>query len=266
LPTGTALLPQAPILFASGRVGFAAGGTILATADSGRNWHLVGAASQFGAKLTGATFLSATFGWGLDQNGLPWRTVDGGRTWQPVALPAGLSPPLVQVAAFGFTDRDHGYMLISDGSWLDDLYQSFDGGRSWHATFQGVVAAAFAPGSDAWLIANDTLYRSLADGSAWRPVATGIPANFIQPGSLSLAVPPQSPGAVWLYDAVGGELAVSVDGGRSFRISRLPLKDAETVAGEPMPSSPEAGMLQMDGGLWRTQDMGRIWRLAGRLP
>ena len=79
-----------------------------------------------------------------------------------------------------------------------------------------------------------------------------------------IAAVPGKPQALWLSDAIDGDLAVTVNGGRSFIVSRLPAQVAQT-AGAPTPSGPKTGLIEMAGGLWRTTDAGRNWRLVGRL-
>ena len=255
-------LPSGNFGFWSARQGYSASGAILRTDDGGRTWRQVGAVGA-ALHLTQIGFASGEVGWGIDADGLPWLSLNGGRDWRRIPLPTDVALPWEQVARIGFSDARHGYMLVS-GSEPNELslYVTRDGGRTWRLSFQGVQAVGFADAADGWMLAGSELYRTADGGRSWRAVLTHVPANYAMFGDI--AAVPGKPQALWLSDAIDGDLAVTVNGGRSFIVSRLPAQVAQT-AGAPTPSGPKTGLIEMAGGLWRTTDAGRNWRLVGRL-
>ena len=103
---------------------------LMMTSDGGLTWRDAtppGAPSQ-----SLVAFLDADHGWFLGEDTGPlWRTVDGGRSWQQTALPAGRSG---FGAAMSFVSASTGYLLLSADSsqsaepWT--LFRTDDGGAS----------------------------------------------------------------------------------------------------------------------------------------
>ncbi len=66
-----------------------AGRTVLTTTDAGRNWATATSGLDFAAQGGTLDYVNAKDGWRVPVEGSPlYRTTDGGRAWQTVALPA----------------------------------------------------------------------------------------------------------------------------------------------------------------------------------
>lgn len=81
-------------------------------------------------------FFSQTIGWASGSGGSIWRTVDGGKVWSKVKSPVGSS------------DANGVYFVSADEAWVrasseplvngSRLFQTRDGGISWHKEVEGV--------------------------------------------------------------------------------------------------------------------------------
>jgi photosystem II stability/assembly factor-like uncharacterized protein len=106
------------------------GPALMMTNDAGLTWRDATPPGAAGQPLI--EFLDADHGWFLGNDAGPlWRTTDGGRSWQKIALPAGRSG---LGAAMSFVSASTGYLLLSADSseaaepW--SLYRTDDGGAS----------------------------------------------------------------------------------------------------------------------------------------
>jgi photosystem II stability/assembly factor-like uncharacterized protein len=138
-------------------------------------------------------FLSPTDGWIVTS---PWgagefvgqhdaviaHTIDGGRTWTPVASPA-------DTQAICFVSPQHGLLVTRD-----EIYQTSDGGSSWQLGFtapfdasveDSVASVACAASGSVWAKflgpTGSHLYFSSTDGAAWEDVALGSSSPLIAP-------------------------------------------------------------------------------------
>jgi photosystem II stability/assembly factor-like uncharacterized protein len=99
-----------------------------------------------------------------------YRSLDGGATWQNVAIPGGMnnrmSPPIC--ASNGTV-----YLALSN-----TIYSSTDNGTSW-TTFVTVTApvnVAVAPSGTVYIMANNVgIMRTSNNGATWDTVNTGLP-------------------------------------------------------------------------------------------
>ncbi len=108
------------------------GGTVLFSSDGGKTWQDGG---KFGKnepdQCRYISFLDGMTGWAAapDQLG---STADGGKTWNPVALPSGIQ----KISAIHLRTPSEGYVLDSAGR----LYKTRDSGRSWSTASLGLEA------------------------------------------------------------------------------------------------------------------------------
>ncbi|HTW98516.1 MAG TPA: hypothetical protein VMD59_07055, partial [Acidimicrobiales bacterium] len=170
------------------------------------------------------------------------RTTDGGLSWQPagtVNAPAGPQPPYDLVE---FADARTGYL-----AGLSGIASSADGGRSWRSEWDdGLPVRAldlYGARGVAAITQDELLVRGA--GGSWRAVAEPVGGAL---SSVAFAGRDVAYGAVCSsqpYDwSPGGELVASSDGGRSWRVLRLParVKDCpEVTAGQPAGGA-EAGL------------------------
>lgn len=209
-------------------------GTLLRTTDGGRTWNAVTPSlnSQSGPAV--ATVLDSQTAWeAVGVNGSPtsyitlYRTTDGGTTWQSYAMTTPLkNAPGGQVPqGLTFINSQDGWMTtrIVDngmgGTLPGAVYQTTDGGQTWHLVSTGVApgqigfqslyfiskkigfttAAQQAPGVDTGVPDPTTLqlYRTTDGGITWAPVSLQLgakdgssvyPPSFFQNGDGVLPV------------------------------------------------------------------------------
>jgi photosystem II stability/assembly factor-like uncharacterized protein len=235
------------------------------TADGGATWVDFSPPSIAGRTLKNDEFfLDATHAWVAEtatsssacvDQVVPFRTADGGRTWQQAApIPVRLAVPTDVIwtgfdnhaQLFDFIDAQNGWLLLGSGplstaggdsSWngptwrVGDLFRTTDGGLHW-------AIAAHDPGSALGCIPNIGFGLSKAAMSFSSPSTGWIVASCGQ--SLS----PQSI-----------DLLVTHDGGSSWTRAATPLAPKEA----PVFFDAKHGMTLATGGLMATTDGGLTW-------
>ncbi len=146
----SANLPQT----AEGEYAFAASGTSLAVAGKNRAWIATGGSV---ARI--------------------WRSVDGGQSWQPVAVPLAAGSPSRGCFSVAFRDSMHGVVVGGDyenpsqagcvAAWTED------GGLHWHAA--DVMPGGYRSGvcwnvqSQCWVAVGPNGTDWSQDGRVWQP-------------------------------------------------------------------------------------------------
>ena len=200
-----------------------------------------------------------------------FRSRDGGATWATLAIDSRQSswhllalqvdPRSPQTVYAAFDSRSSDFTAI---------FRSDDGGDSWRSMgpspnppFRGPTTAfALAPSQPATLytISGITTFRSDDGGSTWSEGGQVI--------ATQLVVSPFSPEVLWATEPIGGVLARSRDGGKTWRQIDSGLPDARgfpralTVAAEPR----QAGILWAGtngSGVYRSTDNGHTWSAPG---
>src|SRR4051794_4647470 len=215
------------------------------TGHASPTWRLTdtGVTAQF----RGLDPVSSRVAWVAGAAGTILRTVDGGRSWQPVG-PAGASAlEFRDIEAF---DAAHAVALTIGPGTDSRLYRTADGGRSWTETFRNQDPAAFYDcltflDPRHGLALSDPVdgkFRILATadgGRTWRvrPTAGMPPAltgEFAFAASGTCLV--SAGGRAWFATGGGATARVfsSRDGGRHW-----------TVTGTPVRSGPSAGIYSL---------------------
>jgi hypothetical protein len=203
------------------------------TTDSGLHWHLTSSALSLPA-LVGSSFASGEMGIGLTNSvsgtaGL--RTLDGGRTWQAVHLPAangGAGVPLSPEVPFSTVD----FATPSDG-WAggaDGVEATTDGGTHWAAqltTSSPVEELSFADAAQGWALTADRLAATYDGGRHWSYLAETPLGAF---NSVQLVAPGLGVGVV-CGDEGGTRVVVTRDGGTTW--APLPVPDVNDLACGP---------------------------------
>lgn len=246
-------------------------GQVLTTSDGGRSWRQ----SWNEVELS---FVGARRAWALprcdNSCAVVWRTSDAGRSWQPLAAPGALS-----FAAVGAVGR-----TLSLVTWDGAAFTSRDDGRTWSlappaaprgegalpfaATRRGlrpkrlprggtdIVSVAFASDSVGYLaegeqVANCVRFVPLYAGRVWATRDAGatwrrmsVPFRVVALGAQDGLV-----AATGIRSCVG-VLGVSDDGGRSWRIRRVPADCRPSVAAD--------ASIWLSCGLL-SRDRGRTW-------
>ncbi len=218
--------------------------TVWKTADGGTSWTNVtppGIETVFAAiptqgsssfKISGA-FWDAQTAWiaaaGLDKITILY-TVDGGGTWKTseISVSAQQTYP-IQITSFTFLNSQTGWLLRSTntatGSEYVELYQTQDGGTTWHlvvganpASTDGTITSVgiktgigFRDASNGWLAGSSTgnavfLYWTQDAGLTWNLEQLAIPSGYTAIGSSANSLPPT------FFDDQNGILPVYLGG------------------------------------------------------
>jgi photosystem II stability/assembly factor-like uncharacterized protein len=233
------------------------------TTDDGRHWHSTGAQGTGWISdilsLTADPTHPGTLYAGTDT--AVYRTVNGGRTWQP--FNHGLFPTNLgqRVCHLGYCykrfvgtpgtphwNRNNGYVLdvaVDPGdsnvvySVAGAVRKSTDGGRTWKTVFEprrwsspfvSRIAIAMTRPESIYAIAHNVhngataIYKSTDAGRTWRTTGSGLslPTSCCGDSEDSLVVDPGHPQT--LYAAVGETVYATTDGGATWqpRASGLP--------------------------------------------
>ena len=258
-----ALSPTESVVFTSAARGIGLGTSwdpqaVLATADGGRTWTMVGRMPGIAMRLT------------LQPHGVVWayegglfRSTDSGRTWTAVTQIPPRGGGAVQGLAFpssavGFAEDNQGQM-----------FRTGDGGRTWsplpRSSVPGGASLAFATPQVGWAFAGAAGSWETADGGeTWRPLVgwRQVPdfGGFAD-GSRGWAV-----GVDCAAGSCTGGVLLTTDGGAAW--------DAITVAAPATQAAPsfvgctaldfptaDVGYAVLDGHLYRTGDGGLTWQL-----
>ncbi len=129
--------------------------------------------------------------WAGTDDGLIWRTDDGGAHWRDVT-PAALTPwSKVGMLDASHFDVDTAYAAI-DRHRLDDyaahVYRTHDGGKSWQHVDAGIPDGAFVNAVREDPVRRGLLYAatergvyvSFDDGDQWQPLQNGLPSASVR--------------------------------------------------------------------------------------
>ena len=192
--------------------------------------------------------------WAGTDDGLVWRTRDGGGHWQnvtPAALTAWSKIGTVEPSHF---DADSAYIAV-DRHRLDDprpyIYRTHDGGTSWTliveglgngTTFNTVNVVREDPAHRGLLYCGTErgVYVSFDDGARWQPLQQNLPRTSVRDlqvhvNDLVIATHGRS---FWIMDDAAPLRALADDAGGATRL--LPPATAYRVrptgfSGTPMP-------------------------------
>ena len=250
-------------------------GHILLSTDGGKNWQQVAAPTR--RTLTGVFLIDDQVAWAVGHQSVILKSGDGGETW---AKANAENDPETAYLDILFLDAKTGFIVGSYGKFLS----TSDGGKTWTEAkqdddphFSHIIPA---PDGGLWLTGEfGTVRRSGDRAKRWEPLATPYEGTFF--GTLPLAKggavvfglrgnifrsedgkawkqvesPTQSllHGGLALADgrlvltAGAGQLLVSADEGRSFRLATMPGAESATAT-----SLWQAA----DGGVLLTSDKG----------
>lgn len=211
----------------------ASGAWLAWTADGGRRWSR----SRRLPELAEVRFLDPGHGWLAGGEWGPlalYATTDGGATWtrRSVAPPSGYEHARRVYDLPTFFGPNRGVLpvtLFRRGRADLAFYLTADGGRTWrvasllalgavppiHLPFPAPLPVAVAGPGLWWVVAGDppTAYVTTDGGRRWARIETGLP-SFRR---AHLAATSARVAWVELWDGTHAKLAVTLDGGRSWR-------------------------------------------------
>lgn len=204
--------------------------------------------------------------WAGTDDGLVWRTRDGGGHWDnvtPAALGAWSKIGVVEPSHF---DRDTAYLAV-DRHRLDDqrpyIYRTHDDGRTWTLISEGIADAPFLnsvnvvredPAHRGLLYAGTErgVYVSFDDGAHWQPLQRNLPRTSVRDLQVhgdDLVIATHGRG-FWIMDDVA--ILRSLADGRNESVRLFPPAVAVRVrpsgfTGSPMPLDETRGANPPEG-------------------
>jgi hypothetical protein len=189
---------------------------LFTTQDAGRHWHLNSSTLTL-PTMTEVSFSSPGTGiWvggsAIASSGL--RTVNGGKSWQPVVLP-GASAPETPFNTVDFATPTAGWVGGTDG-----VEATTNGGTTWTAQLQTtspVQELSFVDAQHGWALTADQLFATADGGEHWvaRP-ETALGAF----GSVQLVT--ATFGLALVCEPGGARALATVNGGSSWELLPLP--------------------------------------------
>ncbi|HEY3130762.1 MAG TPA: glycosyl hydrolase [Acidobacteriota bacterium] len=219
--------------------------------------------------------------WGPSAERGLFKTADGGKTWDKVLYISNntgvvdlvMDPRDANVLyAAAYQRRRHDYTFVGGGP-ESGIYKSVDAGKSWTKLTEGLPAedkgriglaiAASNPDTVYAIVEarqRGGLYRSTDRGATWefRNGYNSIPWYFGQ-----VRVDPKNSDRVYV---LGVPLAVSSDGGRTFRMDGARGAHSDQHALWIDPDDTNHMILGNDGGVYFSYDKGETWDFMSHLP
>jgi len=191
---------------------------------------------------------------------MPVVAESGSPTCRPVssATDGGAGPALSDVQ---FVSRERGW-VVGAGR----ILATTDAGRSWQVQYRGpadLIEVDFVDSDHGFAVGTDQLLATEDGGGRWSELGEPCPtirAVDFTSSSSGFAVASGTPNEGGTYE--GGELLVTIDGGRQWR------RDTRAPTGVQSLSfaTRQAGWVATPGRVWHTTDGGLHWRLSFTEP
>jgi len=188
-------------------------------------------------------FVNESLGWACGEDGLIYRTQNGGQSWN--VIESGTEADLREIR---FTDNQFGWTVgrgESEGENHSYLLTSMDGGSTW-------IKATLPEGKELFTVFFTSRIHGCGIEDSTKMLCTWNGVNW-----NSIAVPDEHRGAVFFLDpnngwVVGASIMKTTDGGRSWRYS---LQDTDTQTRRTVG-------LNLDGVYFASQKIGWAWGLG----
>jgi photosystem II stability/assembly factor-like uncharacterized protein len=188
---------------------------------------------------------------------LPWKTVDGGKTWAPIHQGMVDDSDVMSIAV-DQNNPSHVFASACSG-----IYHSADGGASW-AKFKGIPTTSRRTVH----ILQDsklplTVYAATTEG-LWKTADDGASWHLVTPASwsiLSMVIDPENSDRLILGTERLG-IQISEDGGQTYRAANQGFSHRHIVDVATDPQHPERFLVVLTNSfepLLETSDAGRTW-------
>ena len=209
-----------------------------------------------------------------------FRSVDGGKAWEPCAVEIAETCPNVgvpRVTGIAIDPSNHRSVWV--GIEVDGLRHSTDGGETWERVDGAItnkdvhnvlVTGAEAAGPQTvFTVVSDDVWTSTDDGASWR--AVGVKEVFPWSYPRGIATRPDDPAVVFITigDTTPGQTGAvmrSTDGGKSWESLALPQQPNSAMWTVSVSASAPDSVLAASryGYLYRSDDGGDSWCKFGR--
>jgi photosystem II stability/assembly factor-like uncharacterized protein len=206
-----------------------------------------------------------------------YRTDDGGKTWEQLAVDIAAECPNVGTPrptgiAIDPTDRRRVWLGLE----VDGVRTSADGGETWRRAAPEIenpdvhsVLVVAGPPKTVFVLVNDDVWRSVDDGQTWQPARARETFPWHYPRSI--AVKPNDPQTVFvtLGDSTPGRVGTvmrSRDAGATWHALPLGTQPNSAVWTVSMPAAAPETVFAASryGYLYRSDDGGDSWRKLWR--
>ena len=196
-------------------------------------------------RLRGVSAVSETVAWASGNHATVIRTLDGGKTWERLAVPGAEGLDFRDIEAFG---ADEAYVLAIGPGDRSRIYKTTDGGQSWRLQFTNPDPKAFYDAIAFWdrqsgIAVGDpvdgrfAIVRTTDGGRTWAKVdPAGMPAAlegdgaFAASGTILVAAGRRD---AWFGTGGGAKARVfhSGDRGTTWTVSGTPIAAGTSSAG-----------------------------------
>ena len=150
----------------------------VAPAEAASPWKAQASGTEEG--LTSVTFVNASLGWAVGDNGTILHTTDGGGTWTPQDSGTTTGQPV----SVCFADKDTGWIALSFSTGSVGFLRTIDGGEHWTSQTKGtnnrwLDDMDFVGASNGWAVGWDwsgggaVIYNTVDGGASWSPQVAG---------------------------------------------------------------------------------------------
>jgi photosystem II stability/assembly factor-like uncharacterized protein len=193
------------------------GGIVTHTSDGGNTWTQQN--NFVGHLITTVFFANADMGWFTLESDAIYRTFNGGRSWNPIPVPAASGMGTLCMGTTQFSDSLNGWIILGSGPWWggDHAIQTTDGGQTWQEGYSGhsslLLDVYFVDATHGWMVGrNGTIFRyqptilaapNVPAGPARAFTLSAYPNPFNPNTTLSFDVPVSSRVRISIYDITG---------------------------------------------------------------
>lgn len=195
------------------------------------------------ASFRGLSVVNEKIVWASGTGGTVIRTIDGGKTWNVITVPAAEKLDFRDIEAF---DENTAYILSIGNGESSRIYKTIDGGSTWKEQFRNKNEKAFFDAIACWDAKNclamsdpvDNKYVLIEtkDGESWRPLdTTNMPsakegeAAFAASGTCLIAQGKKN--AFLVSGGSDARVFRSADRGKSWQVAETPITKGTPSSG-----------------------------------